>query len=223
MTRYITAFVAGVAGGILSFVLCMLIFPQQKTPYITKEPGVRQTTAAEVKIDQGKVLSATAFKLVDKSGKARAELCFDKDGHPGLTFFSKSSKELLRAGLTVNPYDQFDKEPLPESKREHPTVDLTTEEYSASITAHPQFAVLNMMGPPGADMNAQLRVDSQGAGQYLDGRYSKVCLREGNKYRAVLGSVRLEHPKTEQETITSLSSMTLFGKDGKVLWTPPIP
>jgi len=51
---------------------------------------------------------------------------------------------------------------------------------------------------------------------------SRVEIRDGKKnLRAVLGVVDTEVSKTGETTRTAPSSLTLFGKDGKVLWQAP--
>jgi hypothetical protein len=52
-------------------------------------------------------------------------------------------------------------------------------------------------------------------------RVASVHTQDSDKFSAILGRADTLNPKTGASTQTSAASLTLFGKDGKVIWQAP--
>jgi hypothetical protein len=121
------------------------------------------------------------------------------NGIPGLTLYDEKGTE--RAGLDL--------------KQSGPTLRLVDGEskagfnmWVAPLGAGPDFSMYDATG--------QLRVDLVAP----EGLPS-LKLEDRNGYSAIFGSANLTTPSTGREERTSAASLTLFGKDKKVLWSAP--
>jgi hypothetical protein len=120
-------------------------------------------------------------------------------GIPGLTLYDE--KGIERVGLDL--------------KQSGPTLRLVDGEskagfnmWVAPLGGGPDFSMYDAKG--------ELRVDLVAP----DGGPS-LKLEDQNGYSAILGSTDLLTPSTGRKEMTSAASLTLFGKDKKVLWSAP--
>jgi hypothetical protein len=84
---------AGLFSGFIGGLLCAYLLAQVGHPGSTAQPS------AEPVAMQQEVVSAQRIRLIDASGRARAELAFSQGGGPGLFFYDANGRDRLELGL----------------------------------------------------------------------------------------------------------------------------
>ena len=162
---------------------------------------------------------ADEFMLKDSTGVIRAKLGFAR-GEPRLTLLDAAGQP--RAVLGTEFIDFMDS-------------NSTTRVVLGSSSAgelSPAGQVLPFEGPSlyfsGADKRVMvdLRETPRGGTLYLRGRNEpnsgpSLELTDAQGFKTVVGSVSLTDPSTGTSSRTSAASITLFGKDGKSIWSAP--
>ena len=148
--------------------------------------------------------NSPALILSDGEGRVRAAFEMEHGGSPHLTLFHKGPKK---------------------------SFDLSQEEDgSGGMVFYDQEGVWRadvIIDPDGkgrlefADKSGTERATLSAAKLWLDGDSPSVSLARDTKLRSVLGATALTTSRTGDVTQRSPSSLVLFDKDGKVIWSAP--
>ena len=143
-----------------------------------------------------KIIEAQEFRVVDKNGKECISLT-EIAGFPHIALFDENEKERIslvvrQRGTGVTIRDKYEK------------VRISLAEFNDN----PYIYIRDKYEKP------RIRLGES------DGDPSIIIL-DANRERAVLGCTELETIKTGTTSKTSESSLTLFDKEGKVLWRVP--
>jgi hypothetical protein len=154
----------------------------------------------------------TQLVLKDKAGHDGAELSFDKDGQAALHLFGLGDDQGENA--TLNPKK----------------LELRFNNSSTSFSDGGLFMfdgkgdqIIGLGSPLGAEPFLQL-FGSNRSTIRLDATQEigpAVTITDEQGFSQVLGSASLQTTRTGEQHRTSAASLTLFGKDGKVLWSAP--
>jgi hypothetical protein len=173
---------------------------------------------------------APRLDMADDKGTVRAGMRLDADGSPHLALRDKENKN--RAGLFLFsdgcPWLSLQdkggdiRARLSVESDGHPVLQL-----HSSVGKSLAMATLDVKadGSPGLRLTTNYlgaEGDEQIALAVKPNGVPALSLRDKEgKMRAVLGRTGLENMKTGEETTTAESSLTLFDKEGKVLWKAP--
>jgi len=161
----------------------------------------------------------------DRLALMRASLAVKSDGYPELRLQGKGAEGV--ATLDVAPGD------TPELRMTKGILHTTRALLNVSTDGPSGLWLTDKEGQPRAgiavksDGSPSLNLqDKEGKpraslGVLADGSPGVVLCDKDGKKRAVLGRTVLESVKTGEETTTAESSLTLFDKEGKVLWKAP--
>lgn len=86
---YLAGLFSGFIGGLLGAYILVQV----------ERPVYGAHSAAEPVATQQEVVSAQRIRLIDASGRARAELAFSQGGGPGLFFYDAKGRDRLELGL----------------------------------------------------------------------------------------------------------------------------
>jgi hypothetical protein len=167
----------------------------------------------------GTVVVAQEFQLRDESGK-RASLYFSGKGkHPCLEFFDQHGRTLERIGLqhVFNASKEAD-------PNECPDLFLSSGDYSISLDAKPDGAWISVdnMDLKGNNLGSTAIVaDQSGPRIEIDGQNPQLEIQTDGKSRAVLGCTKTSNEQTNTSTSYGPSTLTLYAKDGTVIWQKP--
>ena len=140
----------------------------------------------------GVLADSPLLTLSDTAGKTRAMLSVAADG-PALTLYDSARK--TRAVLDVG------------AKGPRLWLYDAAEEIRAGLIVDAEGPMLALYDAAGK-VRAELAEDSLG-------------LEDAQQFKAVLGVTRLQAVETGESHTTSAAAVTLFGKDGKVIWRAP--
>lgn len=146
-----------------------------------------------------KVIIAQEFRLVDKDGKTLGRFGLSEVGGPRLVLSDENG--LPRAMLSLSSGN--------------PVLSLHGKDTDVSIAAGvlseaPWMVLVDRDGTPRACLRLQ-----------PDGSPSLHLCDKGGKIRAALGTTDLEITQTGEARRRAASSLVLFDKDGKVMWSAP--
>jgi len=159
-----------------------------------------------------KVIEAEQFRLMDPDGKIRAHLYYTTTSGSNLDLIGDKTYATLNAGSSasltlrtnklgddspMNSFEDVDKKIGPYATL---TADLTGTELRMQAGLLQSRVLLRWNRKHGAQLN--------------------LSDKDGNN-RAVLGSTSLETTRTGTVTKTAESSLVLFDKKGKVIWSAP--
>ena len=147
------------------------------------------------------VLFPQGFRLSDGKGKERAGLWLRSDGSPSLELSDATGKG--RAGLTV-------------LRDGNPFLGLS----DADGKTRAAFFLMGH-GNPSLDLWDAGEKERAGLNLMADGSPVLDLHDAGGKHRAALGVTELETTRTGETTRTAESALTLFDREGKVLWKAP--
>ena len=170
------------------------------------------------------VIEAKAIHLKDNSGKTRISIMAESALHAGPTIELYDPNGLSRVRISTIPYvasliTMNDHEG-------HSLLSLGTFDRGSFVTMNTSVTLdsgepsniisLNSDGTshgltifsPDNKNHARLHVDNEGP---------SLRLQDSNKFQSVLGRVDTNNETTGQTRQTSAASLTLFGKDGKVM------
>jgi hypothetical protein len=150
-------------------------------------------------LGQAKIISATEFHLRDENGKLQGVLAASPDG--AMLFLNGPNN---KTGLLFNPGPSGSSLSLMSSDGEQ-QLSLHTDNAFSWVT----------IGP------------NEGTGDKIEmftgGGASNVTLSDKAGFQAVLGRASLVKPESGETRNTSVAALTLFGKDGHILWMTPKP
>jgi hypothetical protein len=145
-----------------------------------------------------KVVRSESFTLVDKNGDYRGELRVQEDGNPSLILADKNGT--LRLLFLIS-----------EGKINLNLKDINENTWFSLFNS--KSPTMNLFDKDG-HIRASLSLDGSGVP-------SLMLKDENDLIRAALGGVQLESPKTGTSVKRAVSSLVLFGVDGKVFWSTP--
>jgi hypothetical protein len=140
-----------------------------------------------------RVIVATEIHLVDEEGKERWILKLSKDGEPAMTFINKAGWAPMALGL---------------NKTGVPYCNMVLEPHKAG----PTFSLLD------SDMKTRAVLGlRESAEPYLS------LMDPTGQVRANMGSIDFRNPLTGAKEKRPVSSLVLFGEDGRILFSVPKP
>jgi hypothetical protein len=138
------------------------------------------------------VIVANEFHLVDDQGKDRWVLRLSKEGEPNITFINKRGWAPMAIGVNKDGFPFFNMIPDPH-KKGGPTISLMDSQMKN---------------------RALLRLSEKGD------PHLSLLDRDGQR-RAVLGGIVVKNPVTGLSERRPVSSLVLFGDDGRIIWAAP--
>lgn len=160
-----------------------------------------RATALQGRTLVNKVIYANEFNLVDQNGKSQGIL---SGGPNGAMLFLNGPNG--KPGLMFFPFDKGGGSSLSlTSVNGEQLIDLTVGDVYSSVAVGTKETA-----------GDKIEMAAGAAGQSLT-----VSDKAG--FQAVLGSASLMKQKSGATTETSVAALTLFGKDGRVIWIAPKP
>ena len=149
-------------------------------------------TDGKIRTGLGAFADGSSLMLSDTAGKSRAEVVLDAEG-PRLSLYDLAGKK--RVGLRVTAagpeLNLHDANGFPR----------------AGLSVTGDDPVLSFLAPAGKPYAALTEHD--------------LRLTDARGFKAVVGATELETIATGESHTTSAAAITLFGKDGKVIWRAP--
>ena len=176
-------------------------------------------------------IEAEDFVLKDSAGMKRAELSL-LSANPVLRFFDPSGN--VGAVVNANGYTIFGTGTMTvrsgQQSNQVPVARMTLfpEGLSFENSDGKEAILLGGVENPPTNMNTSagltLFVPNGGAASatlFASQDGTALSLTDSNGFQAVLGNIKTVTTRTGEQHTTSAASLTLFDKDGKVLWSAP--
>ena len=162
---------------------------------------LKRISSSAARQGRSKIISATEFDLVDQNGTNQGLL---SGGPDGATLFLNGPNG--KPGLMFFPFAKYGGSSLSlTSVSGEQLVDLTVGDVYSSVTVGTKET-----------KGDKIEMAAGGGGQSLT-----VSDKAG--FQTVLGSASLLKPGSGATTETSVATLTMFGKDGRVIWMAPKP
>jgi hypothetical protein len=161
---------------------------------------ISRPAAAQGQVLVNKVIYANEFNLVDQNGKTQGVLSGSADG--AMLFLNAHNN---KPGLMFYP-----------DKSGGSSLSLTSVsgEHLVMLTTDDEFSWVTIGAKE--DRGDRIQMAAGAGGQSL-------TVSDKTGFQAVLGSASLMKPESGATTNTSVAALTLFAKDGRVIWMTPKP
>lgn len=153
---------------------------------------------------QTKTVSANQFNLVDSNGKNQGMLAATSGG--ALLFLNGPNN---KTGLMFNPYPG-------EGSSSGSSLSLLSPNQEQQVTLNTEDA-FSWVTIGTKQSNGDKILMAAGGGD------QSLTISDKAGFKAVLGNASLVKAESGQTTNTSVAALTLFGKDGHVIWMTPTP
>lgn len=176
-----------------------------------------------------KVIEAERFVLKDKDGKVRAELGLSggvfadsrmilKPDAPHLSFYDEKSKPHIRLSFDRHISELL----LGDKERGHVSLSLHEQGF-AGLDLNPMVERKHSISMAAFRSGTRLSLSTGGKTrvQMWGTEEARVTVYDDLGARAVLGQIDLEETKTGIVEKRPASSLVLFDKDDKVIWSAP--
>jgi hypothetical protein len=231
---YLMAAVIGLAGGTLP-VAVLLLHPALVTKLRLHMPAIAPETPQRA----ADVISAKKFVLVDDKGKTLAALSNEED-LVALNFYAgQDDKQIATFGVLpdgtsiVSLLDSTGKfqaslaasAPMavlhlgPPGPFNQHNVELSVDNHDSDLLIDGPPASIRFRGP--TNIEAELKLTDRGPRLEFSDPCTISTINCKGAVRALLGSGEFENTLTGASWATPLSSLSLFDKNGKVIWQAP--
>jgi len=188
--------VAGLIGGVVS------------TQFFISQPVFAEKTEQPTK-----VIVAEEFRLIDKNGKIVATLGMGVRSSPELRILTPAYDN--RTGVLISADNNG-----ADISLFGPKTDISMRVMSTPAKFSPAFEEAELKISRGFDDDSSVSLKIGKAGEAISGPKLELTDSKG-KTRAVLGRVSLEVTATGETRERPESSLALFGRDGKTIWSAP--